>query len=271
MTGTPAAREATQVTDLLFDLDGCLWFGDRLAPGAVEVVAELRARGYGTFFLTNASNRTSAQLAQKLRRLGIEAAQEDVLAPLTVLTQHELLGPDSKVLVLGNPVIAEVLREAGITTVRQGEQASVVVVGNSRDLRFGDLIPAITALDNGARLLALNLDRRVPTATAVAPGTGAIVSALTTATGVSPQVLGKPSRLYFSGALERFNLNAASTAMIGDSPDTDIAGGNGSGLTTILVGGATPAGPDEEPDFRIRALTDLLDHFPRLAKGVRAV
>jgi len=271
MTSAPAARESKQITDILFDLDGCLWFGERVADGAVDVVEELRNRGYGISYLTNASNRTGEELARKLQRLGFRAREKDVLAPLTVLTGHELIGPDTRVLVLGQAVIAKVLREAGIETVHEGERATVVVVGNSRDLRFGDLMPAITALDSGARLLALNLDRRVPTATAVAPGTGAIVSALTTATGVTPEVLGKPSPLYFEGALERFGLTAASTAIVGDSPDTDIVGGNNSGLKTILVGSAKPTHAEEEPDVRIAALPELLNHFPPLPEEVRAV
>ena len=259
------------MTGVLFDLDGCLWYGSRVAPGAPEVVAELRRRGYTVRFLTNASGEDETGLAGKLNRLGIPAEPAQVLAPLTVAHQHPALSGGAKVLTVGRPELAERLAQRGVPVTGDPAQADAVLVGNWRELRFGDLIPAITAIDGGAALVALNMDRRVPTADAVAPGTGAIVNALVTATGAEVQTIGKPTRFFFEKALERFGLNADATVMIGDSPDTDVRGGKAAGMLTVLVGGATPDGEDETPDMRVPDLHSLLQHFSSPKEGVRAV
>jgi arabinose operon protein AraL len=54
-----------------FGLDGCIWAGLRLLPGAKEVVA-LRWRGKRVLFLTNSSRAVRGSLAVKLNHPGIE-------------------------------------------------------------------------------------------------------------------------------------------------------------------------------------------------------
>ena len=254
-------REPGEPRNFLFDLDGCLWFGRRIAPGAPEVISSLRYRGYRVFFLTNASAATAATLADRLTSLGIPAQPDEVVAPLAVVHEHPLMKAGPKVLAVGNPVVARSLAAAGFEVVEDGAAAQVVVVGNSGGLTFAELIPALRALDRGAHLLALNLDLRVPTADGFAPGTGAIVAALEAASGVKAQVVGKPSRFYFEQALRRFGIGADDSVMVGDSPASDVAGGRCAGLRTVLVGDAPVASPEQEPDLRVADLEGVLEHL----------
>ena len=250
-----------RVQHVLLDLDGCLWYGSRPAPGAPEVVATLRERGYSVFFLTNASATTAASLAEKLVSLGVPAEPAEVLAPLDVVQHHPAMADHAKVFTLGKPVIADTLRDSGVEVVASPDEARVVLVGNSGSMTFSELTPALRALDGGAALLALNLDLRVPTDEGFMPGTGTIVAALEAASGRTAQLVGKPSRFYFDQALRRFGISAAETVMVGDTPATDVAGGKSAGMATVLVGSAAASPAAHRPDLRVADLKGLLAHL----------
>lgn len=257
MTADGAALDG--VRHYLFDLDGCVWNGGTPAPGAAALIVALRSTGLGVFFLTNVSGSTAPALAARLSRAGIVTEPAAVMAPLSVLPRHPLLRDRPAALVIGTAVVHAVLREHGVRVVENPEDAGIVVVGRDPRMTYGDLAAAVRALDRGAPLLALNLDRRVPSGGGVfVPGVGAIVAALTAATGVQPEVVGKPSAFYFQEALRHFGIAAGGTAMVGDSFDSDVAGGARAGLRTVLVG---PGLGDEDagvcPDVRVGDLDEL--------------
>jgi HAD superfamily hydrolase (TIGR01450 family) len=254
-------RSATPapIAAVMLDLDGCVWFGPDLAPRAAEVVAELREAGLGVGFLTNISSGTASTIADKLTSLGIPARSEDVLMPIDVLAGHPLLATDPLVYVLGRDEVARAVAEVARTT-KDEDVADLVVVGRDPDLHYPDLAAAAHVLDRGGRLLALNLDTRVPIEGGrVVPGNGAIAAALTAATGVVAESVGKPSRYFFDVALERFGFDRRTTLMVGDTLDSDIAGGAASGLVTVQVGGSrfSARDPLPVPDYSLGGLADL--------------
>src|SRR5699024_3380585 len=117
--------------------------------------------------------------------------------------------------VLGNEVIKRAIAEAGIPLTDDHERAELVIVSRDTDLTYEDLAAASQPLYRGAPLLALNLDARVPIADGVyLPGNGAIVAALTTATGAKLEAIGKPAPFFFDSALKRFAARRSSTVMI---------------------------------------------------------
>ena len=64
-----------------FDLDGCIWAGPALLPGARDLVEALRGEGRGVVFVTNSSRERAAQIAERLTRLGIPAARTTCWRP----------------------------------------------------------------------------------------------------------------------------------------------------------------------------------------------
>lgn len=258
-------REATEteilehVDSWLFDLDGCIWVGDALMPGAADVVADLRAEGCRVGFLTNTSWTDAAGVAEKLARLGIPAAADDVVTPLSVLSGLDAFRRSPRVLVLATDAVAEILAAGGVEVVAGAEGANVVLVGKDDELSYADLAEATEALVRGAELIALNLDPSVPGAGGrTVPGAGAVVAALTTASGAEPELVGKPSRAFFEHALAHFGMTAHRTAMVGDRADVDVRGGNAAGLYTILVGDGTIDAEDADvPNARVADLGDL--------------
>jgi len=258
--GAAAADPAlTGVRSLLLDLDGCVWFGNELADGAAEFVAGARAAGLKVGFLTNTSSGTSAGLAAKLTQLGIPTTEEAVLMPIDALARHPLMQDKPVTFVLGRPDVFEAV--AAITPVTTDPaSARLLVISRDPEMTYDELAAAGQVLVQGGDFLALNLDGRVPvTGGRIVPGTGAIAAALTATSGVAPHSVGKPAPFYFEVALERFGMERASTVMVGDNLDSDIAGGNAASLRTVHVGGSsfTTRTPAPEPTLSVSDLREL--------------
>ncbi len=247
------------VRSLLLDLDGCVWFGDVLAEGAAEFVAAARASGLNIGFLTNISSGTSAGVAAKLTRLGIPTPVDAVLMPLDALALHPLMAPRPTTYVLGRADVAEAV--AAITRVTfDPDEAELLVISRDPDMGYRQLAEALHVLVRGGGFLALNLDARVPVEGGrIVPGNGAIAAALTAASGVEAQSVGKPAPFYFEVALERFGMEQGSTVMVGDNLDSDIKGGHDAGLRTVQVGGSpfSSLTPPPKADLSVRGLPEL--------------
>ncbi len=138
------------------------------------------------------------------------------------------------------------LDEAGFDVVMAGDLGSpqlgaalpgydAVVVGLDPQLDYDRLAVAMAAVAGGARLIATNADARYPTPAGFLPGAGAIVSALTIATGAVPEVIGKPSPAMFTAIIEAAGVDAEATVVVGDNPDADVAGAHRAGCAAILV------------------------------------
>jgi len=233
----------------VFDLDGCVWQGDALEPGAGETLTALHRAGRGVAFLTNNSRASGGDIRAKLHRLGLGWV-EHALTPLEILGQviAERFGA-SRVLVIGSAELAAVVAAAGheVLGVADFRAATVVAVGNDFDLSYTRLAAASRAAAAGAPLVTPNVDPRLPIEDGdFLPGCGAIVAAVSTAAGVAPIVVGKPEPPLFQIALRRLELPAAQAAMVGDSVESDVAGGRGAGMRTVLYAPAgAPAGAAE--------------------------
>jgi HAD superfamily hydrolase (TIGR01450 family) len=244
-----------------FDLDGCIWAGDTLLPGAAGFVAALRAAGHRVVYVTNSSRELGATLAGRLTRLGIPTPPEDVLAALELLGEaiRRRLGP-VRVLPLGSDEMHRVLEAAGHTPVGFGDWAAAqaVAVGNDPRFDFARLRAASRAVAAGAAFFTVNLDPRLPVAPGeFDPGCGALAEAVAVAGGVRPVVIGKPHRPIFEMALERLRCPPDRAAMVGDSLATDIAGGRGAGMFTVWIDASGARRGQGEASLTVRDLDEL--------------
>jgi HAD superfamily hydrolase (TIGR01450 family) len=242
----------------VFDLDGCVWQGDVLNPGAGETLTALHRAGRGVAFLTNNSRATGSDIRAKLHRLGLTWV-EHALTPLEILGQvvAERFGP-SRVLVIGAPELAAVVAGAGheVIAVADFRKATVVAVGNDFDLSYERLGAAARAVAAGAPLVTPNIDPRLPIENGdFMPGCGAIVAAVSAAGGAQPIVVGKPEPPLFRIALARLGLTANQAAMVGDSVESDVAGGRRAGMRTVLY--APDGGRPGAADVIVRSFAEL--------------
>lgn len=252
---------------VLFDLDGVLYRGAHAVAGAPQAVTRLKEMNTFCAFVTNNASRSAAQIAEHLVELGIAAAPHEVYgsAPAGVALMSQHLAPPAKVLVTGSDSLRELCSEAGYTVVRTAaESPQAVIQGFDPELGWKDLAEASYAINNGAQWFATNLDRSVPREHGIAPANGALVEAISFATGARPLAAGKPEPVMFTQAAESLGLN--SPLVVGDRLDTDILGGNRAGYTTALVlTGATTAAEAAEtrqesrPDWILTTLDDLFN------------
>jgi 4-nitrophenyl phosphatase len=242
----------------VFDLDGCVWQGERLNPGAAETLRLLHEAGRGVAYLTNNSRATGADISAKLRRLGVTPV-EHALTPLEILGTviAERYGR-SRVLVIGAPELAAVVKAAGheLVDVHAWREATVVAVGNDFDLTYERLTAASRAAAAGAPLVTPNVDPRLPLEDGdFLPGCGALVAAVTAAAGVKPVVVGKPEPPLFEIALRRLGLAPHEAAMVGDSVTSDVAGARAVGMRTVLY--APDGAPPDSADAVVRSFEEL--------------
>jgi HAD superfamily hydrolase (TIGR01450 family) len=262
MYGNQGLTPLSALRGFAFDLDGCIWAGPRILPGARELVEALRAAERRVVFVTNSSRERAAQLAERLTRLGIPAGAGDVLAALDLLGEaiRRRVGPVA-VLPLGTREMQDALEAAGHTVVDVDDwrRARVIAVGNDPAFDFARLRAASRAVAAGAVFFTVNLDARLPVGPdEFDPGCGALAEAVAVAGGARPVVVGKPHRPIFEMALERLGCRPAEAAMVGDSLATDVAGGRAAGMLTVWL---DHAGERHEPapaDVVVGSLIELL-------------
>jgi 4-nitrophenyl phosphatase len=242
----------SRLAGFVFDLDGCVWNGTVLNPGAADVLSGLHRNGRRLAFLSNNSRATGTELRDRLHALGVTEAR-DVLTPLEIIGQAitDRWGR-SRVLVMGAREMADVIAAAGHELVdpKDWPRASVVAVGNDFDLTYERLTAAARAAARGAALVTPNLDPRLPIEGGdFLPGCGAIVEAVAVSAGVRPVVIGKPEPPLFRMALQRLGLGPGAVAMVGDSVASDMRGARRLGMVCVLY---APDGAAPSPDVDVQ-------------------
>ncbi|MEM1949543.1 MAG: HAD-IIA family hydrolase, partial [Candidatus Caldarchaeum sp.] len=194
-----------RVRGLVIDLDGCVYVGDKPVEGAAEAIKQLRRTGVRIVFLTNNSTLTRLQYVEKLSRMGVEAYTEEVLTSGVVAARFiASRQPRSSCLAVAEDGFILEAQPLGLRIIDPGEwrRADYVVVGLDRKLSYEKLAKASLAIRAGAFFLATNLDNVYPSEEGFYPGAGSIAALLSTATGVQPYSVGKPSKEMSRQALE---------------------------------------------------------------------
>lgn len=244
------------MSTLICDLDGVVYLGDQEIPGSGAALGRLRDAGWNLVFCTNNATRTPEQAAEKIHRVtGFEATADQVVT--SAQAAATLVRPDDVAYVLGGPGLVEaVSRMARIT--EDWTDASVVVAGLDPALSYERLSSAVLAVGAGARFVASNHDATYPTPEGLRPGAGAIVAAISHATGIEPEVAGKPHapmrELLATRAQDE-------TWIVGDRADTDLAMGVAAGWRTVRVSTGIRDRSDIRPDFEFSDLAAVADHL----------
>ncbi len=218
----------------LIDMDGVIYKGSQLVPGADQFIQGLLRQNIPFVFLTNNSQRTRRDVVTKLSRMGIDVTERHIftcaMATARFLAQQK---PNGTAFVIGEGGLLHALHRNGFSIV--DHEPDYVVVGEGRAMNFEMIETAVRMINAGAKLVATNPDPSCPTQHGSRPGCGAIVAMLESATGQTAFSVGKPSPIMMRAARKELNLATADTTMIGDTMETDILGGVQMGYRTILV------------------------------------
>lgn len=249
----------------VLDLDGTVYLGDRLLPTARETIGRLRALGARVVFVSNNPTRTRDYYAQKLTRLGIPTAPEEVINSTAVLVTYlRQKWPQARLFVIGEEPLCDALQAAGFRLTENVREIDVVVASFDRTFNYTKLQIGFDALRRGAGFVATNPDPFCPVPGGGQPDAAAVIAALSASSGREPEaVVGKPSALMVQTILNTFGARPEECLIVGDRLETDVRMGVQAGIDTALVlTGATPrdalGNAPIKPTYLVERLADLL-------------
>lgn len=264
-------RPAILYDGYIFDLDGTVYRGETLLPGALTALSTLRRLGKRVVFLSNNPTHTRQDYAAKLTRLGLPTAAEDIIHSSTVMVAFlQKRMPGARLFVVGEEPLCRELAAAGFQLTQQPGQIDAVIASFDRTFAYWKLQTAFDAIRLGAAFFATNGDRYCPvpvtpaTLTGGQPDAAAIIAAIEACTNVRVQaIVGKPSPHMAAAILDILNLPPHRCLITGDRLETDIAMGMAAGMDTALtLTGATAltalATADQQPTYVVRSLIELI-------------
>jgi HAD superfamily hydrolase (TIGR01450 family) len=250
----------------LFDLDGVVWRGEELIPGAARTIARLREQEKRVVFITNNASRSPRQYAVKLMRMRIPTEPSDIVTSGHVVMSHLRkigLRRGDRVHVCAAPALGQLLRGDGLVPTTQTRGVKAIVVAWNPKITFDDIRHAADVARSGVAFVAANSDATYPSEHGLLPGSGSILAAIEVASGKCATVVGKPRPELVRLALERAGSDPARTLVCGDRPETDVAAARAAGLPVALVLTGVTLESDlatigERPDWILRDVADLL-------------
>jgi NagD protein len=219
---------------LLIDMDGVIYGGNHLIPGADKFISRLIKEDIPFTFMTNNSQRTRLETVRKLKRLGIDVSDKHIYnSAIATANFLKSQSPKGTVYVLGEGGLLSSLTEHGLTMVET--EPDFVVLGEGRNFTLEMVGKAVNMILEGAKLIATNRDPSPKRKGWDNLGISATAAMIEEATGKKAFVIGKPSPVMMRSARKYIGLETAETTIIGDTMDTDIQGGVQMGYKTILV------------------------------------
>jgi phospholysine phosphohistidine inorganic pyrophosphate phosphatase len=223
---------------ILFDMDGVLYNGERLIPGAAETVRWVQRNETPHLFVTNTSSRSGLDLVEKLGGFGIEVVERQILTPAGAAVEWLRTAPPGPIALFVRPAARRDF--AGLPCLPEdsdGEAAYVVVgdLGERWDYRTLNRAFRLLHHNPETKLLALGMTRYWMAADGISLDVAPFVAALQHATGKGPLVFGKPAERFFGAAADRLGFERSEVLMVGDDIEADVGGAQGAGLKAALV------------------------------------
>ncbi|MGC9443566.1 MAG: HAD-IIA family hydrolase [Candidatus Methanospirareceae archaeon] len=255
---------------LVIDLDGTVYRGTAIIPGADEAINTL-CDAYDLYFLTNNSTRSRKEFLRRLADLGIAtcAEQQLITSGYAAATYIHDQYPGSCVYVIGEQGLIDEIRGQHLTICDE-EDCDCVLVGLDKAFSYTKLHNALQFLLQGAVFIATNTDPFLVTSTGIKPGAGAIVAAIETASGKHPFVTGKPGSFMSELILSIINVKPHEILIVGDNLATDILMGIENGMRTALVlTGASTKNNLETSPIRPDIVVDSLAELPQALRSLQ--
>lgn len=223
-----------EVSGFMIDLDGTVYKGGNTIPGATDFIAYLVKRKIPFVFLTNNSSGPRSHYYNKLRKMGFDVSEENVLTSNTATMRYVLSKyPGKTVYPLAAPDVIKEIEAAGIKVV--SKDPDIVYLTFDRTIDYGKLNNAFHFILNGARLVATHPDDVCPTEDSYDVDIGPFIRLFESLSGCKAEVIGKPNRLMLEMAASVMGVPAEGTVMVGDRLYTDMKMAHDAGTKSILV------------------------------------
>ena len=267
---------------VILDMDGTLVLGDKASgghvalPGAVDLIAALRAKHIPFRIFTNGSAKPPHVYAASLRRAGFVLEDAEFMTPTTVAAAWFRRKGLHRIRVLGDAEVEQPLAAAGLEVIAPDDPAEGIQAVYSawfKGFTFPALELACRDLWAGAALATASHVPFFAAAGGRAIGSSFAINAMLKAmTGKRATIVGKPSLVAFRQALKLMGLkpvDAPHVLVVGDDSALESRMANAAGA--ISVGVATGLNPLEywhalpDRDRPLLALQSAAELIPLLA------
>lgn len=255
--------ELKNIKLFVLDMDGTIYLGEKILPGAIEFVNAARESGRKVAFFTNNASKNPMNYVDRLNRMGFGATRNDIVTAGDVTIEYlKRNHPNKAVYLVGTPALEQSFVESGITL---SENADIVVSSFDTTLTYEKLVIACDLIRNGATFYCTHPDFNCPTENGFIPDSGAIAALITASTNVEPKYFGKPFKETADMISELYGVPFEETAIVGDRLYTDIALGKNNGLMSVLVlTGETKIEDVNEsnaPDIILDGIGEIIKYF----------
>lgn len=249
-------KELESKKGFICDMDGVIYHGSTLLPGAKEFVDWLQKEEKDFLFLTNNSSKTRKELQMKLQTMGINVEEKhfytSALATASFLRKQ---CPGGSAYVIGDTGLTNAMYNVGF--LMNNADPDYVVLGETRTYNYEMMEKATQLVMKGAKLIGCNYDVTGPVDGGIAPATRALISPIEMASGKQAYFVGKPNPLMMRHGLNTLDVANEDAVIIGDRMDTDIVAGIEAGIDTVLVlSGVTSIETMKEFAYRPRYIFD---------------
>lgn len=219
---------------VFLDMDGTIYLGEKLIPGAKEFLSVLRNKGIKYYYLSNNSSRSKTDYVSKLEHLGIPASTEEIILSTDGVIDFLLSRKIDKTYVVGTQSMKDMFIHAGIEV--DSQNPTYIILGYDTELNYLKIKTAALFLQKKIPMLATHKDLVCPTQEGLIPDVGAIMALFKKATGKSPEkIFGKPNKEMLDHIIKRHEVTANNLVIIGDRIYTDMEMANRIGCDFILV------------------------------------
>jgi 4-nitrophenyl phosphatase len=246
----------------LFDLDGTVYLGKVLLPGAEDLLAFLEHQGRPYYFLTNNSSRSREDYVSKLAGYGLVVDKERIfssgMATAIYLKKEK---PGARIFLVGTPSLEKEFQDYGFQLV--SENPDYAVLGFDTTLTYAKIHRLCDFVMEGVPYIATHPDINCPTPEGFMPDIGAMMAMVQASTGrAADLIIGKPHTPMIEAITSLTGFEAGQLTMVGDRLYTDIAMGKAGIQTVLVLSGETrredlPEAP-HQPDLVCENLAELL-------------
>lgn len=227
----------SRFSGFIFDLDGTIYLGEKIIPGAKDTVGKIKSLGKKVLYLSNKPLQTRRHYGAKLSHLGIPTNPEEVINSSLVMARWlSRKAPGATVFIVGEPSLIQEMALAGFSISEDPEKIQYVIASFDRTFDYRKLNIALQAIKKGSHFVATNPDRTCPVEGGEIPDCAAMIGAIEGATGKRVEtIVGKPSEIMIQVAVDAMGLRPEDCLLVGDRLETDMVMGKKAGMATALV------------------------------------
>ena len=247
------------IKGLLIDLEGVLYNDNKLIPGSIEVIKELKKKSLKLRFLTNTTATPRKLIFNKLQDFGFDIEEEEIFTPIIATKNYLRDNKIKKIALITNIEIIEEFKDYEITQ----KDPEVVIMGDIyKNFKWDilDMIFKLVYLENST-LIALHQNKYCMRDGKISLDLGPFVKAIEYSSGKKSILMGKPEKNFFNLAIKDLGIIKNNILMIGDDITSDIEGSINANLKAIQVKTGKFQEKDlkypTQPHYRIESINDL--------------